>query len=186
MNVAQHKLLDDMVSRLKPKQFVLGAFLIGSFAKGSSDNLSDIDICFVVRREYWDKANEQLKFLGEREDLIYSDHSLHGSEGSFARFIFSNFTSTEVHFIAEESSFKLYDPYKILFDKCNSIIGFKSKDLAKSTSAKPAFSISEQEAAWDIFNLFKKAVRGDVDAVLDWAEILVGENRAGITGGNIP
>lgn len=179
MNVAQNQLLDSLVNRLKPMQFVLGAFLIGSFAKGSSDNLSDIDIFFVVKSEYWDKAYEQLQFLIERDDLIYSDHSLHGREGSFARFIFNNFTSAEVHFVSEVSSFKLYNPYRVLFDKCSSIDKFKSEGLPSNNTSKPAFSISEQEAAWDIFNLFKKAVRGDVYSVFNWAESLASENRVG-------
>lgn len=173
MNMAQRELLDSLVGRLKGMQFVLGAFLVGSFAKNSNDDLSDIDLCVVVSSHYWDKANEQLNFLREREDLIYSDHSLHGSEGSFARFIFRNFTSTEVHFISEVSSFKLYSPYRVLFDKCDSIDKFKSEGLTDDSKGKPAFSISEREAAWDIFNLFKKAVRGDTDSVLRWAERLV-------------
>lgn len=177
MNDAQRQLKERIVSELSNYSFVMAGFLIGSFATDSSDDLSDLDICFIVDDSYWDKASRYTRFLSEEMGVIYSDRGQHGNQGSFARYIFSNFTSAEIHFISASSDYELFYPYQALFDKSNVIGSFIQVGRPPGKSGKPALSLGPDSAAWDVFNLFKTAVRGDFEGILSWAEKLVLEHK---------
>lgn len=170
MNDSQKHLQDRIITGFQAHSCVLGGFLIGSFSDGTYDDLSDLDICFVVDDAHWDRAEALADFLSTENTVIYSDVGFHGDQGSYARFIFSDFTSCEIHLIGLSSDYQLFEPYRVLFDKDGVIDRFVREGQPPSKQEMPAFPTGQQNAAWDVFNLFKKAVRGDTQSVVAWAK----------------
>lgn len=116
------EVVDRFIEVCRADERILAAFLGGSYASGTADKYSDLDLMFVTTDEaYEDFINERealVRLLGE--PLFLDDFGL--SHGYL--FILSNGTEGEFWF-GSESKFKdlYYGPYKVLLDKKGILTG---------------------------------------------------------------
>jgi hypothetical protein len=114
--------VDRFIAACQADVRIVAAFLGGSYAKGTADKFSDLDLFFITTDEaYEDFLSERevfIRLLGE--PLFLDDFGLtHGY-----CFIFSNGTEGDLWF-GRESNFKeIYSgPYRVLLDKNGSLTG---------------------------------------------------------------
>lgn len=94
----------------------LGLALVGSFAQGRGDRLSDLDLAAFV------KAGEEGAFLGRAQAVLQGEAVLHQysmqrpGEVAFSKVIYLDASSCEFHAFSESARFKLRPPYWALWN----------------------------------------------------------------------
>ena len=168
MNTQQQSLLDQTLDYFSNRQLFKAGFLLGSFASNTQDMLSDFDLCIITAPDVWRDIECHGACLLGRNDIIYKDVGYHQAEGAYARCIFNDFTSIELHLIDEHSDFPLYEPFKILFEDGNVIERFRVGGPPPGKKDSKAMSFGVESVGWDLFNVFKMGVRGKVESIDDW------------------
>jgi hypothetical protein len=94
---------------------LLGAMLIGSFAAGTADSLSDIDLFVVVKDGRFDEAWSRRRELGFEDDLFAWDiRDASMPEVGSHKFFTTGLVFVECLLATASSSARLADPCRVL------------------------------------------------------------------------
>jgi hypothetical protein len=76
IHLRQWPIIEHISRRVEAMDEYLGALLIGSFAAGTADTLSDVDLFLVVRESGFDQAWARRRELGFKDDVYAWDWRL--------------------------------------------------------------------------------------------------------------
>lgn len=140
--------------RLMGNPIFRASIIVGSFAKGCPDRLSDIDLITFVEEEDGQKA---FNILTKQEPypVIHAFEGVHESKFWYKKYIFDNFVSAEIHIAAKTTSFKLRKPFISLFDHDNFLKSILEDGEAPHHEDFPALSLGENGLAWELHDIFK-------------------------------
>lgn len=173
----QQRLVRDCLAYFEGLDEVTAACLIGSVARGAADSLSDIDILFFTGPGFWEDISTHSAFLEQSRNVVYKHLDFHEGPGSFAKYIFDDFTSIELHLIEQSSDFPLYRPYYTLFDK-NAVLASLEKDGEPPTKAEtPVYVHGDDGLTWELFNAIKALQRGKIHETKTFLTRLVDASR---------
>ena len=100
----------DLVIFAEHEPSVLAIFLVGSYAKGLGDRLSDLDLVAIAapgHQELVLRAAQQLLQSGE---VLHQFTAQHSSGGSFWKTVYLDFSSVEFHVFDPSTTFRLKAP----------------------------------------------------------------------------
>ncbi len=90
--------------------------LVGSYAKGSGDRISDLDlVAFTAAGHCQDFSDAAHRFLGSSQVLDVFGGT-HPSNGAFRKYVYLDFSSCELHAFDLPATFKLRRPYVPVWD----------------------------------------------------------------------
>jgi hypothetical protein len=93
--------------------------LVGSFAKGCGDRISDLDLVAFVSGgaavAFMDEAHRLLA----QDEILYEYGQARPNEAAFRKYVFLDFASCELHTFSLPTGFKLRRPYLSVWDPEN-------------------------------------------------------------------
>jgi hypothetical protein len=140
------------------------AVIVGSFAKGQPDRISDVDLITFVDNSCGKRA---FNILSDKEpfNIVNAYSGEHENNFFYKKTVFDNFVSAEVHVAEKSSFFKLKKPYIKLFDHDDFLGSITKEGEAPKHEDFPALSSGGDDMGWALFDLFKWWNRGEKELV---------------------
>ena len=134
---------------------VVAAVLLGSLAAGTGDRVSDADILIFTKNDFHNKATSCLADFESGKDIFYCLDGFHGEQGYFKKYIFTDFTSAEIHCLDVNEAFKISKPFKMLFDKEEIVPAMLTDEPAPRHEDFPAYCCGDKGLIWELFDCIK-------------------------------
>lgn len=141
----------------------IAAVLVGSFAKGSGNRLSDLDlVAFTTRGE--------AQSLSDRADRVLATHDLlncysgrRGTSGCFRKYVYLDFSSCELHVADEDAPFKLFRPYLSVWDPSGYLAGREVEGTAPRHEDFEPYPHGDDGLIWELVDCVKWIKQGRVE-----------------------
>ena len=151
----------------------LAVALVGSFAQGCGDRVSDLDLAaFTPRgaaRGFIDRADRVLA----TEDLLHQYTGAHGERGCFRKYVYLDFSSCELHAFEVPTDFKLRRPYVAVWDPSGFLATREVEDPAPRHEDFEAYPHGDDGLIWELVDCIKWLKRGRVGLAKDYLRKLV-------------
>jgi predicted nucleotidyltransferase len=159
----QFTLLQSVVHTLELTEECLGAAIAGSFAKGTADRVSDLDILIYVGEGSERSVLDKLVALAHAKEVFFEYTGTHDEHSVFRKFIFLDFTSAEFHVVGPQTDFGLRLPYLELVNR-NDYLRSRLSHLPAPTHADgKAYTHGDTGLSWELFNCIKWLHRGEFE-----------------------
>jgi predicted nucleotidyltransferase len=141
----------------------IAAVLVGSFARGSGNRLSDLDlVAFTTRGDaqtFSDRADRVLA----TQDLLHGDSSRHVASGCFRKYVYLDFSSCELYAVDVDAPFRLYRPYLSVWDPSGYLAGREVEGLAPKHEDFEPYPHGDDGLIWELVDCIKWIKQGRVE-----------------------
>ena len=135
-------------------------FLVGSYAGGNGDRVSDLDLVAIAERG---KAPEVLRAAHEvlgRNDVLNKFTGTHPSGGCFWKLVYLDFTSVEFHVFEPGTPFRLKRPYLSVWDPGNLVSAYVVDGEPVRHTDFAAYEYGDEGLIWELVDCIKWLSRG--------------------------
>jgi hypothetical protein len=101
----------------------VGLVLVGSYAKGTGDRVSDLDLVAFVREGAAQEFLRSADAVLDNGEVLHSYGGDQGARGAFRKLVYLDFASCELHAFNLPTDFVLRRPYIVLWDPQNCVAG---------------------------------------------------------------
>ncbi len=137
--------------------------LLGSLAAGTGDRVSDADIVVFTRNEFHRTCEAAFARFEAGKDIFHRLDSKDDGPATFRKYLFSDFTSAEIHCIDLAAPFRLSRPFQVLIDKDDVVSGRTTPAPPPKHEDFPVYQNGDEGLIWELFDCIKWLSRGDVD-----------------------
>lgn len=158
--------LEKITQFLHSEKLCQAAALVGSFAKGTADRVSDLDLIVYADDMHVEALADRLRNFIAEGDIFWSFSGRHDDVSVFTKTIFLDFTSVEFSVVGTSTqSFKLRSPYVELVNKGNFIASRVSNLPTIDKASFPVYANGEQGLTWELFSYLKRLKRDQISSV---------------------
>jgi hypothetical protein len=147
--------------------------LVGSYAKGCGDRISDLDLVALTvegtAQDFIGKAHEAL----DNGEILNWYAGTHGSRGRFRKYIYLDFASCELHAFDLPTDFKLRRPYIPVWDPQNLLETCVVEGEPPGQEEFDAYQHGDEGLVWELVDCIKWLQRGRVTLTKDYLRKLV-------------
>lgn len=108
--------IEDLVALAEREPAVLAICLVGSYARGNGDRVSDLDLVAIAEDGKVRAVLEAAYEILGRNDVLKAFTGTHAAGGSFWKLVYLDFSSVEFHVFAPDTAFRLKRPYLSVWD----------------------------------------------------------------------
>jgi predicted nucleotidyltransferase len=136
--------------------------LVGSYAKGTGDRVSDLDLVVIAEET---KADD---VLSKAHDALHDDTVLncfsgrHKSAGAFHKLVYLDFSSVELHVFPRSSSFRLKNPFLSVWDPQLLLPAYVTSGDPVRHEDFPAYEFGDDGLIWELVDCIKWLSRGNL------------------------
>jgi predicted nucleotidyltransferase len=159
----QAALLKRVIQVLSENKACLAAALVGSFAKGKADRVSDLDLLVCVEEGAEQAISAQISSLIDTQNIFFKFSGKHDERSVFIKYIFLDFTSFEFHVGAPSAGIELRRPFIELINRNNTLQSLISDLAAPEHGDDLAYVYGDEGLAWELFSCIKWLKRGDAE-----------------------
>lgn len=170
----QKQLVDAVAAALFAEADVVAAVLLGSLASGKGDRVSDADVVAFTHNEFHVRVAPNFVWLTSEKEVFYELEDFHNENAYFKKYIFSDLTSAEIHYVDIKESFDVSEPYRLLFDKRDVIKSRLTGRPAPKHEDFEVYTSGDKGLIWELFDCIKWLSRGDVELAKGYLKKLVG------------
>lgn len=157
----QIALLKRVSAALQASPDCTGAAVVGSFAKGSADRVSDIDLVVFCSD---DAGNSLIRAIEQQitlSEIFIKFEGVHDPKSPFQKLIFEDLTSIEFHVISPDTELILEQPFVEIVNRDRCLESRASSRLAPTEHDMTAYHYGDRFLAWEVFTCLKWLWRGD-------------------------
>jgi predicted nucleotidyltransferase len=158
----QIALLERVSVALQVSPECTGAAVLGSFAKGSADRVSDIDLVVFCAEG---AANSLILTIEQQftaSNIFVKFDGLHDPKSPFKKVIFEDVTSIEFHVVSPYTELNLQQPFVEIVNRNRCLESRASSRLAPTEHDMTAYHSGDRFLAWEVFTCLKWLWRGDL------------------------
>jgi len=159
----QRTLLNRIAAALRDTPDCTGAVVVGSFAQGRADRLSDIDLVAFCAEGTAANVFETIRQQIDAKQILMRFDGNHEAASPFQKLILEDFTSIEFHVIAPCTALAIERPYIEIVDRNRYLETRVSPHPAAVEHDKRAYRDGETFLAWELLTCLKWLWRGDFD-----------------------
>ena len=141
-----------------------GAVLVGSFAKGQADRVSDLDLVLFCSENSGHDLLARIRSMIPAKEVFNEFHGSHGVGSPFVELILYNFTSIEIHTIAPETKFTVKRPFIEVVNRNGYLESRLSDKSAPTRDDLVPYRHGQDWLPWELFNCMKWLSRGETGA----------------------
>ncbi|OBR54340.1 nucleotidyltransferase domain-containing protein [Paraburkholderia tropica] len=141
-----------------------GAVVVGSFAKGSADRLSDIDLVAFCSEGGGHSLLQTITRQITSSKVLFTFDGMHDSGSPFQKFVFDDMSSIEIHVVSPKTELVLEHPFVEIVNRESYLESRTSPLLAATKRDIAVFRYGDRLLAWELFNCLKWLWRGDYTA----------------------
>lgn len=152
--------LSDLVGWASGSDNLLAIFLVGSYARGVGDRVSDLDLVAIVEPNHESEVLEAAHSLLSRANVLNQFTGTHATGGAFWKFVYLDFSSVEFHVFDTSRSFRLKRPCLSIWDPGNRLQSslvdgdpIRHEDFA-------AYEHGDDGLVWELVDCIKWLSRG--------------------------
>jgi len=158
--------LDKITKLLRSDELCLGAALVGSFAKGTADRVSDLDLILYAEDMNVEVLADRLREFLAEDEIFWSFSGRHDAVSVFTKTIFLDFTSAEFSVVGTSTGrFRLRRPFLELVNKENVLASLVSDLPTIDKASFPVYANGEQGLTWELFSYLKRLRRAQISSV---------------------
>lgn len=153
----------------------LAIALVGSYAKGCGDRVSDLDLVAIAAPGQADAVLQTARQLLGHSAVLNQFGGTHAGGGAFCKLVYLDFSTLELHVFEPATRFRLKRPYLPVWDP---------KDLLKTyvTDGAPigpedfaAYEYGDEGLIWELVDCIKWLSRGRSALAKDYIKKLAAE-----------
>ncbi|CAB3673927.1 hypothetical protein LMG24238_02251 [Paraburkholderia sediminicola] len=157
----QITLLMRIAAAVRDSPDCIGAVVVGSFAKGTADRLSDIDLVAFcsggAARSLFQTIQQQIA----PANVFITFDGAHDPDSPFQKLIFNDLTSIEFHVISPDTELILEQPFVEIVNRDRCLESRTSSRPASTEQDPIVFRYGDRFLAWELFSCLKWLWRGD-------------------------
>lgn len=157
---AQVARLTDLVELAGRCPELLAIFLVGSYAKGCGDRVSDLDLVAIASPGHGQAVLRAAHERLARTDVLNQFTGTHLAGGSFWKLVFLDFTSVEFHVFEPGTSFRLKRPYLTVWDPTGLLPGYVVDGEPIRHEDFAAYEYGDEGLIWELVDCIKWLSRG--------------------------
>lgn len=135
-------------------------FLVGSYAQGRGDRVSDLDLVAIVAEGMAKSALSHVHAALRSDDVLHQFTGRHASGGIFWKLIYLDFSSVEFHVFEPSTSFRLRHPYLTVWDPENLAPEYSAEGDPIRHEDFAAYEYGDDGLAWELLDCIKWLSRG--------------------------
>jgi hypothetical protein len=141
----------------------LGLALVGSFAQGCADRISDLDLAAFVADDREGEFMAQAEaILGGSEVLhVYGQHR--PGQVSFRKYVYLDFSSCEFHAFSRRAAFRLRQPYIAVWDPTEFLATLVVDEAPPRHETFEPYPHGDAGLIWELVDCIKWLHRGRTD-----------------------
>lgn len=172
--------IDALVELIERSSTCVALALVGSYAAGSGDRISDLDlVAFVERgcaRSFVDEADQILS----SSDVFDQFHGEHADQGCFRKYVYLDFSSCELHAFEVSTTFRLHRPFTAVWNPRDFLSTLTVDGPPPRHEDLNAYTHGDAGLTWELFDCIKWLKRGRRQLTRDYLRKLVaGLDRQG-------
>ncbi len=137
--------------------------LVGSFAQGCGDRISDLDLAaFVDEGHEVDFLEAAREFLGAEEVLNEFGQNRTGGY-AFRKYVYLDFSSCELHVFSSRLPYKIYQPFIAVWDPKGFLQKLVVKESPPSHDTFQSYSGGDDGLVWELVDCIKWLCRGRIE-----------------------
>ncbi|SDR55060.1 Nucleotidyltransferase domain-containing protein [Paraburkholderia fungorum] len=157
----QMALLERISAALEASPSCIGAVVVGSFAKGNADRVSDVDLVVFCSDGAENSLISSIEQQITQSDIFIKFDGIHDPKSPFQKLIFEDFTSIEFHVISPDTELILEQPFVQIVNRDRCLESRASSRLASAEHDTMAYRYGDRFLAWELFTCLKWLWRGD-------------------------
>jgi hypothetical protein len=139
---------------------ILAIVLVGSYAKGIGDRVSDLDLvaiaspghCYAVMQAAHEKLAEA--------EVLNRFSGTHPNGGAFSKFVYMDFASVEFHVFETGTTFRLKRPYLPIWDPNSLLSSYVTDGEPIRHEDFAAYEYGDAGLIWELVDCIKWLLRG--------------------------
>jgi predicted nucleotidyltransferase len=163
---------------------LLAIFLVGSYARGNGDRVSDLDLVAMAEHGSAPLVLHAVREVLGRNEVLNEFTGTHPSGGSFAKLVYLDFSSVEFHVFEPGTAFRLKRPCLPVWDPRGLFPACVVDGEPIGHADFVAYEYGDKGLIWELVDCIKWLSRGRNELAKSHlaklvAEIKKGESKAG-------
>lgn len=155
--------LGDLVALAQREPRLQAMFLVGSYAKGSGDRVSDLDLVVIAAPGQADAVLQAAHDLLDGKDVLDRFCGSHPGGGSFWKLVYLDFSSVELHVFEPPTTFGLRRPYLPLWDPHDVVGSYVVEGDPVRHQDFSAYEYGDRGLIWELLDCIKWLSRGHTE-----------------------
>ena len=136
--------------------------LVGSYAKGTGDRVSDLDLAVIADDSQADAVLENAHKVLHQGDVLNFFSGHHKSAGAFHKFVYLDFSSVELHVFPQSCAFRLKNPFLTVWDPQQLLPAYVTAGEPVRHEDFPAYEYGDEGLIWELVDCIKWLSRGNL------------------------
>jgi hypothetical protein len=147
--------------------------LVGSYAKGCGDRISDLDLVTLVEDQAASAFISSAHGFLSGDEVLNSYAGTHPAGGSFRRYVYLDFSSCELHAFNLPTAFRLKMPYLTVWNPHNVLETVVSDGPSPKHEDFEAYQHGDEGLIWELVDCIKWLHRGRTALAKSYLQKLV-------------
>jgi predicted nucleotidyltransferase len=152
--------LADLVALAERDPNLLAVFLVGSYARGSGDRVSDLDLVAIAAPGHGPAVLQAAQDLLGGSNVLNQFTGTYPSGGSFWKLVYLDFSSVEFHVFEPSTAFRLKRPYLPVWDPANLLASYVVDGEPMRHEDFAAYEYGDEGLIWELVDCIKWLSRG--------------------------
>jgi predicted nucleotidyltransferase len=152
--------LADLVALAERDPNLLAVFLVGSYARGSGDRVSDLDLVVIAAAGHGPAVPQAAQDLLGGSNVLNQFTGTHQAGGSFWKLVSLDFSSIEFHVFEPSTAFRLKRPYLPVWDPANLLVSYIVDGEPIRHEDFAAYEYGDEGLIWELVDCIKWLSRG--------------------------
>jgi predicted nucleotidyltransferase len=139
---------------------ILAIFLVGSYARGIGDRVSDLDLVAIAAHGESDSALRAAHNVLSDAEVLNQFTGRHSAGGAFWKLVYLDFSSVEFHVFEPGTKFKLKRPYLSVWDPNNLVEAYVVDGQPVRHEDFAAYEYGDEGLIWELVDCIKWLSRG--------------------------
>lgn len=150
----------DLVALAEREPSVLAIFLVGSYAKGLGDRVSDLDLVTIAAPGHSELVLDAGHQVLHSSDVLHQFAGRHAAGGAFWKMVYLDFSSVEFHVFDSSTNFRLKHPYLTVWDPSTLSPSYVVDGEPIRHEDFAAYEYGDEGLIWDLMDCIKWLSRG--------------------------
>jgi hypothetical protein len=151
----------------------LALVLVGSFAQGKGDRLSDLDLAAFVKDGHESGFLRKARGILDAEPVLYQYGVSRPGEVAFQKYVYLDASSCEFHSFSEHATFRLRPPYVAVWNPVGYLEKLVVQELPPRHEDFIPYPHGDDGLIWELYDCIKWLRRGRASLAKDYLRKLV-------------
>jgi hypothetical protein len=170
---SQHPRLEALRELCSQSPDCIALALVGSFAQGKGDRISDLDLAAFVKEGSEDRLMKKAHELLMQQPVLHQYGVHRPGRVAFRKYVFLDSSSCEFHAFNSAGSFRLKRPFVAVWDPSNFLESLVVEGPPPRHEDFEAYPHGDEGLIWELFDCIKWLQRGRSALAKDYLRKLV-------------